>query len=69
MSTAEITAYLYGAWCAQNGVSATAVFVRGHWKDFVVDHLDLAAARLRLGSDGFAYWVRRGMDEATSSTT
>lgn len=66
MSTAEITAYLYGAWCARNQISLTAVFVDKHWSKFGADGLDVDAARLRLGSDMFAYWVRRGMDEAQS---
>lgn len=63
MSTAEITAYLYGVRVAQQGLSIQQVFLRANWREIADLDLDLAAARLRLGNDTFAYWVRRGMDE------
>ena len=67
MSTAEITAYLYGARCQRAGLPLSRIFAGpGLLKDLAGDH-DIRDAWRRLGSDMFAYWVRRGMDEADSA--
>lgn len=65
MSTSEITAYLYGADCRQQGLTITDVFVKAAWRRQAGNTAQLAAARMRLGTDTFAYWVRRGYDEVT----
>ena len=64
MSTSEVTAYLYGAHCAREQITLTQIFVKRHWAMVELAGLDVLASRLRLGGDSFAYWVRRGMDEA-----
>jgi len=64
MSTAEITAYLYGAECAAANVPIHRVFLRPAWRFAAGQEEELRQAALKLGGDKFAYWVRRGMDEA-----
>lgn len=64
MSTAEITAYLHGAQCAQAGLPMSAVFLIAARSIRDGGDEQLAQAHLRLGNDVFAHWVRRGYDEA-----
>lgn len=66
MSTAEITAYLAGVELHRRGLPVIMFLV--HPKQYAdkVLSLDGADARRRLGSDMWAYWVRRGYDEAAA---
>ena len=64
MSTSEITAYLAGVGVRNRGTSITNfLLMASHQHAIVLTEAELAA-RNRLGQDAWAYWVRRGHDEA-----
>jgi hypothetical protein len=64
MSTAEITAYLYGAHLAEQEESLVKAQTSSQARLGLVGGADVGGARKKLGSDMFGYWVRRGYDEA-----
>lgn len=64
MSTSEITAYLAGAAVAARGASVVNFLIMSQPVQAIVLTDDELAARNRLGGDRWAYWVRRGYDEA-----
>lgn len=63
MSTAEITAYLYGAERARAGVPISLVLPAPSGLQMIIKGCDVGAAQVRLGAKMFDYWVRRGYEE------
>jgi hypothetical protein len=68
MSTAEIETWQIGVERRQRNVSIVAFLTAPRWlQDRQMTEGQLAA-RARLGSDRWAYWVRRGWDDAGQPT-
>lgn len=68
MSTAEITAYLYGSQLRKNGVPVVA-YLNQSWRSIKADlgDADLGAVA-RLSRERWAQWVRRGWDDAQAES-
>jgi hypothetical protein len=67
MSTSEIVTWQLGVDRKLRGLSINGLLLAPRWmqdRQCSPEHL---AARVRLGNDSWAYWVRRGYDDASES--
>lgn len=67
MSTSEIVSWQIGVERAQRGVSVIAFLGSPRWLQDRQMSPEQLAARARLGSDTWAYWVRRGHDDTLAA--